>query len=138
VEEIQYSYKYVIITKFYNKKDSQFRRLIKWNRFSINSNDTELAFNPKDNAFVIEKNKYTCIDNNFIKYINDNKITKIDICGIDTDICVLKCAVDIFELNLVPNILAPLCGSHAGNEYHNVSLKILERFIGKNQVKYEI
>ena len=137
VERAQNSYKHVIVTKFYNKEKSPYRRLIKWQRFTENTEDTVLAFKPKKDALILEKSIYTCVNEEFVAFLEKNKIEEIDICGIDTDICVTKCAVDIFEINLTPIVLGYMCASHGGIEYHKFSLKILERFIGRNQVHYE-
>ncbi len=52
----------------------------------------------------------------------------------DTDICVLKTAVDAFERDLSPWVLKDACASHAGPEAHDAGLLITERFIGANQI----
>lgn len=134
VESIQSDYEHVIITKFYNEEKSPYRSLINWNRFSINSKDTELAFTPRQDALIIEKPIYTCVNDKFLTYLQNHNITTIDICGIDTDICVTKCAVDLFEKNFIPKVLGKYCSSHAGKEHHDFALKILKRYIGKDQV----
>jgi nicotinamidase-related amidase len=55
--------------------------------------------------------------------------TDLYVCGIDTDICVLKTAVDAFEYDLTPWILQDACASHAGPEAHTAG-----RFIGTNHI----
>lgn len=134
VENLQVDYDIVFITKFYNENNSFYRSLIGWDKFDKNSIDFELAFNPIENAIIIEKNIYSCVNENFIKIINEKNINSIDLVGIDTDICVTKCAIDLFEIGIIPRVLISYCASHAGLELHNDSIKNLERFIGKNQV----
>jgi len=134
VEKLQYEYKYVYITRFYNKEKSFYRKLLKWNRFSKDSDDFELAFKPKTNSKIIDKSIYSCINEDFLKELKKFNIDEIDICGIDTDICVTKCSVDLFENNIIPKVLANYCASHAGIENHLSALKILKRYIGKEQI----
>lgn len=134
VESIQSQYEKTYVTRFFNKKNSFFRTLIKWNRFDKNSDDYHLAFKLLPRAVVINKDTYSCVNSAFVKELNKNHIEEIDVCGIDTDICVTKCAVDLFEAGIVPRVLGQYCASHAGFDAHKQALNTLERFIGRGQV----
>ena len=134
VEELQKKYRYVYVTRFYNKENSFYRKLIKWNRFDKGSDDFKLAFKPATDAVIIDKSIYSCVSPSFLQDLNGNKIDDVDVCGIDTDICVTKCAVDLFEAGIVPRVLSSYCGSHAGQEAHIQALGTLKRFIGRDQV----
>lgn len=134
VEQIQNRYDLLYATKFFNKKNSFYRSLIKWSRFDIRSDDFKLAFSPLSHVKIIDKSIYTCVNEVFLRQLTDNNIDEVHICGIDTDICVTKCAVDLFEAGIVPKVLANFCASHAGNDAHLNALKTLERFIGRDQV----
>ena len=134
VEELQYQYDLVIATRFINLPDSQYRRLIKWNRLSPNSNDIELAFKLKDDAVIVDKYIYTCIDDDFMELLREHNIDAVDICGIDTDICVTKCAVDLFERDVTPFVLKDYCATHAGQDLQEAALVILARYIGRSQI----
>jgi nicotinamidase-related amidase len=48
--------------------------------------------------------------------------------------CVLKSAVDAFELGLTPYVIADASASHAGPRAHEAGLYLLARFIGARQV----
>ena len=108
--------------------------MIKWNRFSLGSDDFELAFEPTSSVRIIDKPIYTCVNPKFLAMLEDLGISDIHIAGIDTDICVTKCAVDMFERGLTPSVLAKYCASHAGPELHSAALRIIARFIGKGQI----
>ena len=136
VERAQNDFKYVIVTKFYNPINSPYRNLIKWNKFTENSRDTELAFNARKDSLVLNKPIYTCVNDDFKYFVNKNNIKTIYVCGIDTDICVTKCCVDIFEYGLIPIVISNLCASHAGVEINDWALKILARYIGKDQIQH--
>jgi len=134
VEKLQHKYKHVYAVRFYNKKDSLYRKLIKWDRFDIDSADFQLAFSPAEHVKIIDKDVYSCITDEFIQSLKQKNINEVDICGVDTDICVTKCAVDLFENDIIPFVLANYCGSYAGVDAHTTALKTLERFIGSDQI----
>lgn len=134
VEKLQYNYDLVIATRFINLPDSPFRRLIKWNRLSPGTNEIDLAFKPKEGIVVVDKYIYSCIDETFLRLLEDKGIDVVDICGIDTDICVTKCAVDLFERNITPYVLKDYCATHADADVQESALIILARYIGKTQI----
>lgn len=134
VEKIQYEFKYVYVTKFFNPRGSFYRKLIKWNKLSKNSKEFDLAFKARKDAVIIEKSIYSCITGDFLNSLKNKGITKVYICGIDTDICVTKCAVDLFENRIQPFILEKYCASTAGSTAHRHAISVLKRFIGKKQI----
>lgn len=134
VEKLQYNYDLVIATRFINLPDSPFRRLIKWDHLSPDTDEIELAFKPKEGVVIIDKYIYSCIDEPFLRLLKDKGIEAVDICGIDTDICVTKCAVDLFERNITPFVLKDYCATHADADVQESALTILARYIGKTQI----
>jgi nicotinamidase-related amidase len=134
IQELLPSYQTIFATRFYNPEGSNYRRLMKWHRFSRESPDTELAFTPTENVRIIDKPLYTCVTDTFLATLDELAITEIHIVGIDTDICVSKCAVDLFERGRTPFVLAKYCASHAGPDLHNAALQIIARYIGKSQI----
>lgn len=134
VESILPSYKHVIATRFMNLESSNFRRLINWTRFSRGTEDTNLAFNAGGNVIVIEKSGYTCINDDFLRILSLLDVEEVHIVGVDTDICVLKCAADLFDAGMKPVVIARCCASHAGPEFHDSAVRIISRFIGSGQV----
>lgn len=135
VEVAQNKYDYIVATRFFNPENSFFRKLIKWNRFSLGSNDFALAFDVRKDALIIDKPIYTCVSESLIQWLKERGISVVHVCGIDTDICVTKCAVDLFEHGVEPIVLSSLCASHMGEEAHNNALRTLVRFIGNSQVR---
>ena len=135
VEKLQYDYQTVIVTQFYNQQDSFFRSLIKWDRVQADTEEFNLAFTPRDDAWRVTKPYYSCVTPDFLNDLNRQSIKNMDICGIDTDICVLKCAVDLFENKIEPVVLMDYCGSMGGKDAHARGLQNLERFIGSGQIR---
>ena len=134
VETLAAQYQQVFATRFINPHDSAYRRLIHWERFAPGSEDTQLAFTPPPGTALIEKFTYSCIDAGFRARLEMMDAREVHLCGIATDNCVLKCAVDLFETGYRPVVLAAACASHAGTDYHDWGLRILRRLIGSEQV----
>ncbi len=135
VEGLLPRYPLTLATRFYNPAGSNYRRLIGWDRLDRVSEDFPLAFTPLPDTVVIDKPIYTCVTPSFLELLDRECIDEVHICGIDTDICVLKCAVDLFEHERVPVVLAHACATNAGPELHRAALAILKRYIGSGQVR---
>jgi nicotinamidase-related amidase len=113
----QYTHK--IFTKFVNQKRSPFENLIGWKEMH-GPPDTEILEELKPHAKVLfEKNTYSCLTPQFLHYIETHQIHSFHLAGIDTDGCVLKSALDLFEKNLSPFILCNYCGSTGEKPTHN-------------------
>ncbi len=134
VEVLQGGYAHVVATRFINPPGSPYRELIGWRRFAPGSEDTDFAFQPRAGAVIVEKSTYTCIDDAFLDRLDQWGADIVDICGIATDNCVLKCAVDLFERGRVPRVLSQYCASHGGGACHEAGLMLLRRLIGDRQV----
>lgn len=132
IEETSYDHR--IFTKFVNHPGSQYERLLRWKRLQSESETAIVDQLAKYSTITIEKRYYTCLTESFRSYVRKHKITTFHIVGIDTDICVLKSAVDLFENEMTPIIFSECCMSHAGDEIHKAALSILPRFIGRDQV----
>ena len=134
VETLQKDFNYVIATKFINPNPSPFRTFIGWTRFAPDApTDTDLAFTPRGDSTVVEKSLYTAAPE-IISFTKEREISKVSLCGIATDNCVLKTAADLFESSLRPLILTDYCASHGGPDAHNAGLLILRRMVGTDQV----
>ncbi|GAA6198753.1 cysteine hydrolase [Pseudophaeobacter arcticus] len=135
VEKLQYDYETVIATQFYNQEGSFFRTLINWEHLQADTDEFDLAFKLREDGLRVVKPIYTCVDRRLLDYLTRRAVKRVDICGIDTDICVTKCAVDLFENGIVPVVLKSFCGSTAGEGAHKHALQTLGRFIGRDQVR---
>ncbi len=134
VEALQNDYGRVIVTRFINPEGSMHRKLIGWRRFAPDSEDTELAFKPRPGATIIDKHTYTCVTPKLVDDLHQNCREPVHLCGIATDNCILKTAVDLFEAGITPVVLASASASHGGPDCHEAGLMLLRRFIGEAQV----
>ena len=127
----------VVFTRYLNYSGSPFERLIGWSKM-IDAPETdlvaELTPHVGSRTPVIDKYIYTLFTPEGTQLIDERGWTDLYVCGIDTEICVLKTAVDAFEHDLTPWILKDACASHSGPEAHAAGLFIAGRFIGVNQI----
>lgn len=127
----------VIFSRYLNYAGSPFERLIGWTKMA-NAPETELVTElapyVSPHTPVVDKHIYTLFTTEGTHLIDEHGWTDLYMCGIDTDSCVLKTAVDAFERNLTPWILKDACASHAGPEAHAAGLFLAARFIGTNQI----
>lgn len=128
-----------VFTRFINPPGSQWERLLHWTRLR-ESPETDLhpsvasLVEMSDYAHVVDKYSYSSLNEEVHALIEKRQPNRLLICGIATDGCVLKTAVDAFEEGFIPLVLSDLCASHAGNEVHEAGLLLLRRFIGHDQV----
>ena len=127
----------VVFTRYLNYSGSQFERLIGWSKM-IDAPETDLVAELTPHAGsqtpVIDKYIYTLFTPEGTQLVDERGWTDLYVCGIDTEICVLKTAVDAFEHDLTPWILKDACASHSGPKAHAAGLFIAGRFIGTNQI----
>lgn len=124
-------YNYIVFTRFINTNDSIYVRDL--NYYGCIGEDKELVIKP-DNHKIIDKKIYSSLNSELKKYIIENNIAKIYLCGINTDCCVLKTAFDLFENEYDFYILKDYCASTNGIEKHNNALEILKRNIGNKRI----
>ena len=95
VEIEQNKYQHIYVTQFFNPLHSPYRRLLGWQEMGKDSKGFGLAFTPIKRAIVFQKSIYSSVRPSFLNELKNKKISCVDICGIDTDACVLKTAVDL-------------------------------------------
>jgi nicotinamidase-related amidase len=124
----------VLLTKFVNHENSPFDRLIGWLDFRTRpETDLHEEISAPD-ALVIEKHIYTALTDEFLRLADSSRWHTIIICGISTESCILKTAVDAFEKGFRPLVIADACASNLGAEVHKKGLEILEVMIGEKQL----
>lgn len=125
----------IVFTRFLNRPDSPYVQWIGWSRF-MERPETDiiepLQFFAKT---VIDKHGYSAFVPPLAKILEQGRIERVVICGVATDGCVLKTAVDAFEREIEPVVIADACASHAGATIHDAALLLIPRFIGRKQVR---
>ncbi len=122
----------VVFTRFINSLESVFYKNLNW-QGCLTSESQALAIKTGE-CLVIDKTVYTALNEELKNYIAKNKISKVYLCGIDTECCVLKTALDLFENGLDVYVLKDCCACTHGKTRHENALKILKRNIGKDKI----
>ena len=119
------NYDYVYATTFLNYENSNFFNILDWDKVM----EFEKPMIEYDRLII--KHGYG-LDDYFVLQRNN---IHYDICGLDTEACVYKVALDLFERCYDFSVLENLCQSSGGLLTHNYAITCLERSIGKALVK---
>ncbi len=133
----QGSFEPILFTRFVNTESGPYQRFIGWDACA-DEPEINLAQDVAVHAreeHIFTKPGYAGIPDALIEYLRDEGIERISIVGIDTDMCVLKIAMDIFDLNIEPIVLADCCASTAGLQAHLAGLAVLARNIGAHHLR---
>ena len=127
----------VLFTRFINVDGSPYRTLLDWSACSEPPETEiveELAMHASQEA-VFDKHGLTGLPEALANRLRSEAWHQLSIAGVDTDMCVLKIAMDIFDLGIEPVILTDCCASTAGLQAHLAGLAILSRNIGPHQLR---
>lgn len=122
----------VYFTRFVNVEGGPFRRLLDWHD-STEPPSTELApeIEPlATESAIFSKPGVAGLPDTLAEVLIARQATEVRLVGIDTDMCVLKVAMDLFDLNIRPIIYTDCCASTGGLQSHLAGLAVLARNIG--------
>lgn len=128
----------VVFTRYLNYVGSPFERLIKWSALMDSPQIDivpELQPYAEKATAVIDKTTYSLFaDAAGSALVGERGWKDIYVCGIATESCVLKTAVDAFEIDLTPWLIEDASASHAGSAVHDAGILVTRRFIGEGQI----
>ncbi len=126
-------YSLIYFTVFKNDNKSSLWKISGWKDCNA-SPDTDICedikeFTNNDNLFY--KNILSAFKVPQIREgLKKNGISEVDLCGFDTDCCVLATAYDLFDNGVKPTVLENLTWSTSKENLHNPAIQMLERNIG--------
>jgi nicotinamidase-related amidase len=127
----------VVFTRYLNYPGSPFERLIKWSLLQhspeIDIVDELQPYAARATA-IVDKTIYSLFNEQGRALVEQHRWTDLYVCGIATESCVLKTAVDAFELDLTPYLVEDASASHAGQAVHEAGVLVTSRFIGPDQI----
>ena len=133
----QEDYAPVLFTRFVNAPESPYHTLLHWSSCD-GPPETDLVaeLEPVAHASrVYDKHGLTGLPDELAARLREEAWPAVTIVGIDTDMCVLKIAMDVFDLGIEPVVLVDCCASTAGLQAHLAGLAILSRNIGPHQLR---
>jgi nicotinamidase-related amidase len=127
----------IYFTQFENPRGGPYRKYLGWEACE-KPPETDLA--PELARFaaaerMFSKPGYAGLPDALAGVLSDAGIERITVVGIDTDMCVLKVAMDLFDLSIEPIILVDCCASTAGLQAHLAGLAVLSRNIGAGRLR---
>lgn len=127
----------LLFTRFLNSTESPYQRLLDWHSCS---DKPETNIVPELEAFakpelIFCKTGLCGMPDELCNYLRAEDIKRVFIVGIDTDMCVLKIAMDIFDIGIEPIIFTDCCASTAGLQAHFAGLAVLSRNIGAPRLR---
>lgn len=136
VDQWQKSNGGTVYSRYSNYPGSAFERLMDWRQL-YTSPDTDIAdeLTPYTrHSITLDKHTYSAMTPRFTELASRNNWTDIMVCGIDTDLCVLKTALDIFEHGLTPWVVTNASASTGGDNSHKSGLTVIGRAIGEHHL----
>lgn len=133
------SFDTIISSKFINTKDGPCVTIANWNDMFDGPETDLIPVVALNSDKVVVKDTYTMITSEVLLYLENNGFQEVYVIGVNTDCCVLKTALDLFDYNIRPIVLEHYCGTTLGRRIHDNTIEILEALIGENNViKYPI
>jgi nicotinamidase-related amidase len=127
-------YEITIATKFTNPPGSLFETRLKWIKMR---DPVDTALCDEVASFVnviIRKTGYGSLTPQVIDILESLKIETVDVCGVDTDQCVLATLFELWDMGFAPRLLVPQSGSTGGPEAHAAGILSARRAIGIKNV----
>jgi nicotinamidase-related amidase len=134
IKKWQSSQQPVVFSRFINRKDSPWVRLMGWDKLT---SSPEIDLHPdllQNYGEIYDKTLYSAWSDEIAQICQANHVNEVLICGIDTDQCVLATALGVFETGLKPVVVTDCCASSADEKFHSAALLLLKRLIGDAQI----
>ncbi len=126
-----------VFTRFINSPGSLYERLFQWSQL-MTAPQTDLVDDlvpyAERAAAVVDKPGYTLFTKEGSRIVAEGGWQDMIVCGLTTESCVLKVAVDAFERDLVPWVVTDACATHAGPAANDAGLLVIRRFVGPSQL----
>jgi nicotinamidase-related amidase len=126
----------IYFTRFENPPGGPYRRYLDWHGCA-KPPETRLA--PEVAPFaaaerIFSKPGYAGLPDALAGELRDAGVERVTVVGLDTDMCVLKVVMDLFDVAIEPLVLVDCCASTAGLQAHLAGLAVLSRNIGAGRL----
>jgi len=124
----------IVFSKFVNDKNSLFKKQLNWIKFQNENNQKLFSELQASKNIEIQHNTYTILNDELKEFIKSNKITKVYLTGIYTDVCIIKTAMDLFDNDNKTFVIEDACNSLHGKTNHDSAIDSLKHILGKKQI----
>ena len=128
----------IVATRLQALENGPIHRFKQWLPAPWDSPGSQLALDlsarDPDKTRVFDKSFFSAFTPEVREWLAPLGLTEIHLCGMDSDMCVMRTATDIMECGYRPVLLWDLCASTGGASRHEHTLIQYKRLIGKNQV----
>lgn len=116
----------VYFTRFTNSKRSPFYKAGFTDGLSKEDIRLPKEFDDLIDHNVYDKTSFSALKNKkLLSRLKKDKLTKLVICGTDTECCVYATAMEAFELGFDVKVPDDLCASHNGKRDHKIGIKLI-------------
>jgi len=130
----RHRYEVVVATRFVNRPGSLYETERDWHQM-MQGPDLELVPGLEDAPdTVVVKHGLAPDPEDLLPLLERLGVRRVELCGFDTDQCVLATALLLWDAGLAPQVLAELCSSSGGSDMHAAGLAITRRAIGDRNV----
>jgi len=124
----------IVFSKFVNNKNSLFEKQLNWIKFQNDEDKKIFSELQASDNIELDHDTYTVFNEELKEFISKNKITKVYLCGIYTDVCIIKTAMDLFDNNIETFVVEDACNSLHGKKNHDSAIDSLKHILGKKQI----
>jgi nicotinamidase-related amidase len=127
----------VLFTRFVNVSGGPYRTFLDWHACQ-GPPDTDLApeLEPWARPETVFSKEGLCgLPDKLVAHLRESAPGRVLVAGIDTDMCVLKIAMDLFDRSIEPIVLTDCCASTSGLQAHLAGLAVLSRNIGADRLR---
>ena len=128
-------YDKVVFMQYINNKNSPaykigYDKMFCGHEIDLCSDLREWVITHRDMVVIFSKDTYSCWYSKnkyitFVEWLRLNKITDIDICGVESNCCVLASAFDLFDNGYKINIMLDKCANMNGKRMSELMIKEL-------------
>jgi len=119
------NFDFIVFQKFINNENTPFYKF-GW-KDMISPPETDFCseiIDIKHNFFT--RSTRSCLrSDEFKKFLEENKVDELFLCGFNTDECVISTAFDACDLGYRINVIENLCATYNGKDFHDAAIKLL-------------
>lgn len=124
----------VVFSKFCNEEGSLFEEQLGWTRFQDEEDRRLLEKLRGLDGVDMVHDGYTVATDDLLEYLKENDVGRVYVCGVYTDVCIKKAAMDLFDRGFEVFVVEDCCASLHGEDVHKSAVESLKHILGDDHV----